>query len=259
MPGAPPQRVLVAESDPALRRLLSRRLLSEGYEVIELADPAGAAAKVIAIQPDLTMLETGGEVGFDPLLAVRDASDRPLIALLWTDPVNDEAMVLDLGADDCLTRPLSFRTLLARTRAVLRRTNTAVVRRLSFGALDIDLAGRAVTVGGQDVELSAREFDLLAFLASRPGEAFSRDQLLASVWRSSASWQQPETVTEHVHRLRSRIEQDPSRPRWLLTVRGVGYRFSPSSDDGRSSMTKITPSISSRTASGVETTRHSID
>jgi DNA-binding response OmpR family regulator len=115
----------------------------------------------------------------------------------------------------------------ARTNAVLRRTAKAPERHLRYGALDIDLASRTVRVGDRLVDLAAREFDLLAFLATHPNEVFSREQLLANVWQSSADWQQRETVTEHVHRIRSRLEDDPSRPRWLITARGVGYRFSP--------------------------------
>jgi two-component system alkaline phosphatase synthesis response regulator PhoP len=126
---------------------------------------------------------------------------------------------------------------------VLRRAAPPEARDLRYGSLEIDLAARAVRVGGEPVELAAREFDLLAFLAGRPGEAFTREQLLTNVWHSSADWQQRETVTEHVHRLRLRIEEDPSRPRWLVTVRGVGYRFSGSASvaGSRSSITKITP------------------
>jgi DNA-binding response OmpR family regulator len=150
-----------------------------------------------------------------------------VIGMLWTEPDIDEVTALDLGADDCVARPVSFRQLVARTNAVLRRTATPEERHLRYDILDIDLASRTVRVRGDLVELAAREFDLLAFLAGHPGEVFTREQLLANVWRSSHDWQQRETVTEHVHRVRSRLEDDPARPRWLLTVRGVGYRFSP--------------------------------
>jgi DNA-binding response OmpR family regulator len=238
------QRLLVFETDLAVRRVLTRRLSRETYDVVELAveNAAELAAKVVADRPDLVLLEVGGTLGVEPLISVREASDVAVIGLLWPDSDHDEAAVLDLGADDCVTRPLSFRILVPRIRAVLRRVSPADTRELRFGSLEIDLAGRTVRVRGEPVELAAREFELLAFLASRPGEAFSREQLLTNVWRSSADWQQRETVTEHIHRLRLRIEENPTRPRWLLTVRGVGYRFSPSSlEGGRSSITKITP------------------
>jgi DNA-binding response OmpR family regulator len=258
----PSQRLLIFETDPAVRRVLSRRLVREGYDVTELG-PATAddvVAKAVADRPDLVLLELGGVMGIEVLMNLREASDAPAIGLLWPDPAYDEAAILDLGADDCLTRPLSFRTLVARIRAVLRRSSRLSVRELRYGTLEIDVAARTVHVRGEPVELAAREFDLLAFLASRAGEAFSREQLLTSVWRSSADWQQRETVTEHVHRLRLRIEEDPSRPRWLVTVRGIGYRFAAASDidDGRSSITSMTPWTSSPTDSGLNTTRQSM-
>jgi DNA-binding response OmpR family regulator len=225
------QRLLVFETDPAIRRVLTRRLSREGYDVVDLAVESGVelAAKVVADRPDLVLVELGGAMGIEPLINVREASDVAVVGLLWPESDYDEAAVLDLGADDCVTRPLSFHLLVPRIRAVLRRASPPETRELRFGSLDIDLAARTVRVRGEPVELAAREFELLAFLAGRPGEAFSREQLLTNVWRSSADWQQRETVTEHIHRLRLRIEDNASRPRFLLTVRGVGYRFSPPS------------------------------
>jgi DNA-binding response OmpR family regulator len=221
------RRLLIAESDAALRRLLVQRYTREGFEVTELPDPLGAPQKVTADAPDLLLLELGGVNGFEALVGVREVSTVPIVGLLWAEPDADEATVLDLGADDCVARPVSFRQLIARTHAVLRRTAPPDARILRFDALEIDLASRIVRLSGDVVDLAAREFDLLAYLASHPGEVFSREQLLAKVWQSSADWQHRETVTEHVHRIRSRLEEDPTRPRWLLTVRGVGYRFSP--------------------------------
>ena|SRR5215211_3257495 len=221
------RRLLIAESDPALRRLLVHRFSREGFDVTEVSEPLIAGEKVTAAGPDLVLLELGGRHGFEALVSLRESSAVPVIGMLWAEPEADEAAALDLGADDCLARPVSFRHLVARTNAVLRRTLAPEERHLRFGDLDIDLASRTVRVGADVIDLAAREFDLLAFLASHPDEVFTREQLLAKVWQSSADWQQRETVTEHVHRIRSRLEQDPSRPRWLLTVRGVGYRFSP--------------------------------
>jgi two-component system, OmpR family, phosphate regulon response regulator PhoB len=225
------QRLLVFETDPDVRRFLTRRLAREDFDVIDVAvdSPSELAAKVAADRPDLVLLEVGGPIGAEPLITVREASDVPIIGLLWRDSDHDEVTVLDLGADDCVARPLSVRLLVSRIRAVLRRAAPADTRELRFGSLKIDLAARMVRVSDEPIELAAREFDLLAFLASHPGEAFTREQLLTNVWHSSADWQQRETVTEHIHRLRLRIEEDPSRPRWLVTVRGVGYRFSGSS------------------------------
>jgi DNA-binding response OmpR family regulator len=219
--------VLVADSDPALRRLLNQRLCREGFEVVELAEPPAVKEKIAVDTPDLVVLELGAAAGFEALIGLREVSDVPVIGMLWADANADEAMVLDFGADDCLARPVSFRHLVARMHAVLRRTATAGDRHLRYDVLDIDLASRTVRVRDRLVELAAREFDLIAFLATHPNEVFTREQLLSNVWQSSGDWQQRETVTEHVHRIRARLEDDPSRPRWLLTVRGVGYRFTP--------------------------------
>jgi two-component system phosphate regulon response regulator PhoB len=227
MAGGLPRRLLVAETDPALRRLVVQRFGREGYEVLDLDDPTAVREKVSAAEPDLVLLELGGTAGFEALLGLREISDVAVIGLLWADASLDEAAALELGADDCLARPISFRLLVARVRAVLRRIEPAPPRRLRFGHLELDLGARTVWVRDRLVELAAREFDLLAFLASHPDVVFTREELLGSVWKSSADWQQRETVTEHVHRVRNRIEDVPSNPRWLLTVRGVGYRFSP--------------------------------
>jgi DNA-binding response OmpR family regulator len=225
--GGPARRVLIAESDPALRRLLVQRFRREGLDVVEMAEPPHVKEKIDVENPDLVLLELGGAQGFEALIGLREVSNAPVIGMLWSEPEADEATALDLGADDCVTRPVSFRHLVARTHAVLRRTAVADERHLRYDVLDIDLASRTVRVRDEIIDLAAREFDLLAFLASHPDEVFTREQLLANVWQSSADWQQRETVTEHVHRIRTRLEDDPSRPRWLLTVRGVGYRFSP--------------------------------
>jgi two-component system phosphate regulon response regulator PhoB len=252
-------RLLVADRDAALRRLISKRFEREGYDVVEVADPGAVVDKVVAVGPDLVMIEVGHDDDMDQLLGLREATDVAVIALLWPDSRHDEATVLDLGADDCVLRPVSFRSLVARTNAVLRRARPLSARRIRYGSLELDLSARTVTVRGVPVELAAREFDLLAFMAAHPGEAFTREELLARVWQSSADWQQRETVTEHIHRLRNRIEHDPAQPRWLVTVRGVGYRFaSAAPEEGLSSITRITPSAAQPTASGVDTTRQSM-
>ena len=224
---APDTVLIVGDRDPAVRRLLGQRFRSEGFEVYEFDDPRSLADKVDSTGAQLVLVELGAELDFEPLTLLRDASQVPVIGLLWAQPDADEATVLELGADDCVRRPFSVRHLVARTRAVLRRSAPVVDRRLRFEGLVIDRASRTVKVDDRYVELAAREFDLLAFLASQPGVAFTREALLTEVWRSSAAWQQRETVTEHIHRLRARLEADPAHPTMLLTVRGVGYRFVP--------------------------------
>ena len=139
-----------------------------------------------------------------------------------------------MGADDYVVKPFSPGELTARIDSVLRRSRptSAPARGLVFGALEIDQMARDVHVGGRLIELTAKEFDLLAFLASSPRQVFSRDQLLEHVWSSSSEWQGPATVTEHVRRLRRKIERDPEHPLFLHTVRGVGYRFEPGDAEG---------------------------
>src|SRR3954451_9327721 len=137
--GATPRRLLIAESDPALRRLLAQRFLREGYEVTELPDPLAARQKVVADEPDVVVLELGGRNGFEALVGVREVSSVALIGMLWAEPEADEATALDLGADDCLVRPISFRHLVARTHAVLRRTAPPDARALRYDDLEVDL------------------------------------------------------------------------------------------------------------------------
>jgi two-component system phosphate regulon response regulator PhoB len=224
---APDTALIVGDRDPAVRRLLGQRFRSECFDVYEFDDPRWLADKLESTGAQVVLVELGAELEFEPLLLLRQATQIPVVGLLWAQPDADEATALDLGADDCVRRPFSVRHLVARTRAVLRRSSPAPDRRLRFDGLLIDRASRTVKVGDRYIELAAREFDLLAYLAAQPGVAFSRDTLLTEVWRSSAAWQQRETVTEHIHRLRARLEDDPSRPTMLVTVRGVGYRFVP--------------------------------
>jgi two-component system phosphate regulon response regulator PhoB len=140
----------------------------------------------------------------------------------------DRVVGLEMGADDYVVKPFSPRELAARVRAVLRRTVADdPIRGLTFGDLEIDPAAREVRVHGDRVELTAREFDLLAFLARSPRQVFSHGELLAEVWHSTGEWQDPATVTEHVRRIRAKIERDREHPRWIRTVRAAGYAFEP--------------------------------
>jgi DNA-binding response OmpR family regulator len=146
----------------------------------------------------------------------------------------DRILGLRSGADDYMVKPFSPGELSARIESVLRRSQRPVNSghggsndTLKFGDLEIDPRTRDVKVSGKLVALTAREFDLLSFLAASPRQVFDRQQLLTQVWQSSADWQDPATVTEHVRRIRRKIESDPDRPRWVKTVRGVGYRFEP--------------------------------
>jgi DNA-binding response OmpR family regulator len=225
-----PQRVLVVDDDEAVRVLLTRYLEMEGFSVEQVPDGAAALASIARSSPDLVLLDLtlASEDGLDILTRLRRDSDVPVILLTARGSEADRIMGLKLGADDYVVKPFSPGELTARIQSVLRRSHGAPSQPvLQFDGLQLDLATREVTVGDLPVTTTAREFDLLAFLASSPRQVFTRQQLLANVWDSSAEWQDPDTVTEHVRRIRRRIEPDPNNPRWIKTVRGVGYRFDP--------------------------------
>jgi len=221
--------VLVVDDDEAVRILLTRYLEMEGFEVVPVDGGATALAAIAAQRPDLVLLDLvlPAEDGLDILARLRRDSDLPVILLTSRSSEADRILGLKLGADDYVVKPFSAGELAARINSVLRRTRVVSVSVLQFDGLGLDLGTREVTVGGLLVSTTAREFDLLAFLASSPRQVFSRHQLLAHVWNSRAEWQDPDTVTEHIRRIRRRIEPDPENPRWIRTVRGVGYRFDP--------------------------------
>jgi DNA-binding response OmpR family regulator len=169
--------------------------------------------------------------GLDVLGDLRKNSDIPVILVSALAEEADRVIGLKMGADDYVVKPFSAAELSARIESVLRRAQMRgtpqATTKLAFDGLVVDPATREVTMGGSKIEMTAKEFDLLAFLAASPRQVFSRDQLLHQVWGSSSAWQSDATVTEHVRRLRRKIEEDPDNPRWIATVRGVGYRFEP--------------------------------
>jgi two-component system, OmpR family, phosphate regulon response regulator PhoB len=225
-----PARILVVDDDAPTRTLLRRLLSMEGYLVDEAADGPAAVTQLAREPVDLLLLDVmmPGQDGLDLLAQVRRTSDVPVILLTAKSEEADRVLGLRSGADDYVVKPFSAAELEARIAAVLRRgEHRRRPAALDFGGLRIDTAGRQVTVNGTPVELPAREFELLVFLASSPAQAFSREALLAGVWHSSSEQTDPATVTEHARRLRQHIEDDPDRPRWIKTVRGIGYRFEP--------------------------------
>ncbi|MBA2608731.1 MAG: response regulator transcription factor [Actinobacteria bacterium] len=222
--------VLVVDDDRTIRHLLTRFLNLEDYRVVPAADAAEAMAAIEAEMPDLVVLDVmlGEDDGLDVLEQIRLTSAVPVILLTGKTSESDRVMGLKLGADDYVVKPFSNAEVEARIASVLRRTRPATsIPPLTFDGLALNLANREVHIDGELVVLTAKEFDLLAFLASSPRQVFSREQLLDRVWNSSSAWQSIDTVTEHVRRLRKRIEANPNKPRWLTTVWGVGYRFNP--------------------------------
>jgi DNA-binding response OmpR family regulator len=232
-PEAERRLVLVVDDEPMLRNLLSRLLRMEGYDVVEAADGQAALELVEQRRPDLVLLDVmlPARDGLDVLGDLRKTSEVPVILVSALGEEADRVLGLKMGADDYVVKPFSAAELSARIESVLRRARhrTAPLssNRLVFDGLVVDLQTREVTVGDQRADLTAKEFDLLAFLAGSPRQVFSREQLLRQVWESSSDWQSDATITEHVRRLRRKIEVDPDNPRWISTVRGVGYRFEP--------------------------------
>lgn len=227
------RRILLVDDDGELRQLVDRYLGDAGYDVRQAADGARALAEALAAPFDLIILDLmlPGMGGLEVCRAFRRQGGRtPILMLTAKASEPDRVTGLDVGADDYLTKPFTVRELLARVRAMFRRieaiqaqlaSGTPVVR---AGGVSLDLARRTIEVEGQRVELTAKEFDLLAVLAGHPGRVYSRAQLLDLVWgyRHDGSGH---TVNSHINRLRGKIEPDLGHPRYVQTVRGVGYRF----------------------------------
>ncbi len=222
--------VLVVDDEPMVREVVAAYLEREGYRVAEAKDGAAALDAVAAQLPDLVVLDLmlPRVDGYEVMRRLRRRADIPVILLTARTEEPDRVLGLELGADDYVVKPFSPRELAARVRSVLRRARPRPEPvRLEFAGLTIDTGAREVLAAGAPVELTAREFDLLAFLAASPRQVFSRGQLLEQVWDSSPDYQDPSTVTVHVRRIRRKIEPDPENPRWVVTVWGVGYRFEP--------------------------------
>jgi DNA-binding response OmpR family regulator len=222
--------VLVVDDEPIVREVVVRYLQHEGYTTLEADDGDKARIVLEAGRPDLVVLDVmlPGTDGLELCRWIRSKSELPVILLTARGEEADRIVGLELGADDYVTKPFSPRELAARVRTVLRRSAPPVDEnpRLTFDGLELDAATREVRRQGEELKLTAKEFDLLWFLASNPRKVFSRDQLMSRVWGYEAALDTG-TVTVHVRRLREKIEESPSHPRFLQTVWGVGYRFAP--------------------------------
>jgi DNA-binding response OmpR family regulator len=225
-------RVLVVEDEKNLVALLRKYLEREGFEVHEALDGPAAIEAAGLAEPDVVVLDwmLPGLDGVEVLRELRRSSEAYVIMLTARTEEVDRIVGLSTGADDYLTKPFSPGELVARIRAMLRRPRTATPNDkdeeapMKFGELTIDLARREVLLGEEQVSLTALQFDLLATLASRPGLVFSRGQLLERVWGDDY-FGSDHVVDVHVANLRKKVEDDPSSPRYVETVRGVGYRF----------------------------------
>jgi two-component system response regulator ResD len=226
----PVPTVLVVDDEPIVREVVVRYLRREGFRTLEAAD--GDAARAILEQetPSLVVLDLmlPGTDGLALCRWIRGRSDVPVIMLTALGEESDRIVGLELGADDYVTKPFSPRELAVRVKTVLRRAGAEPLpaESVRFGDVELEPAARRATRAGEPLALTAKEFDLLLFLARNPGRVFSRGQLMASVWGYEAALDTG-TVTVHVRRLREKVEPDPSRPRHLETVWGAGYRFTP--------------------------------
>jgi DNA-binding response OmpR family regulator len=222
--------VLVVDDEPIVREVVVRYLEREGYRTIEAGDGDSARDLVERESPALVVLDVmlPGTDGLALCRWIRATSDLPVILLTARGEEADRIVGLELGADDYVTKPFSPRELAARVRTVLRRTGLPAepTQRIELDGLAIDAATREVVKAGRPLMLTAREFDLLWFLASHPRRVFSRGQLMDRVWGYEAAVDTG-TVTVHVRRLREKIEDDPAHPTRLETVWGVGYRLVP--------------------------------
>jgi two-component system response regulator ResD len=224
------ETVLVVDDDATTRDVIVRYLEREGFEALEAEDGGRARALIETSSPNLVILDLmlPGIDGLSVIRWIRSTGWLPVIMLTALGEETDRIVGLELGADDYVTKPFSPRELIARVRTVLRRSGPSAppVERLETGGLSLDAAAREVRKRGVELRLTAKEFDLLWFLASHPRHVFSREQLMSRVWGYDDGLDTG-TVTVHVRRLREKIEDDPGEPRHLETVWGVGYRFSP--------------------------------
>jgi DNA-binding response OmpR family regulator len=220
--------VLVVDDEPIVREVVIRYLERAGHQTLEADDGNRARQLVESEQLDLVVLDVmlPGTDGLELCRWIRSRSELPVILLTARGEEADRIVGLELGADDYVTKPFSPRELAARVRTVLRRSapSDSAAQRLAFDDLELDSSTREVRKSGEELKLTAKEFDLLWFLASHPRKVFSRDQLMSRVWGYEAALDTG-TVTVHMRRLREKIEERPSHPRFLQTVWGVGYRF----------------------------------
>jgi DNA-binding response OmpR family regulator len=227
-------KILVVDDEASIRKLVRSYLEADGHEVLEGANGEQAVSLTRSSSPDLVVLDVGMPVldGVEALRSIRTFSDVYVVMLTARSDEIDKLIGLSVGADDYLTKPFSPRELMARIKAVLRRSRGAPTGgdadRLDFGDLVIDLARRQVIVTDTSAELTTLEFDLLAALAAQPGRVFSRRQLIEAIW----GWDyygDERVVDVHIRKLRKALGDDAVEPRFVGTVRGIGYKFIPES------------------------------
>jgi DNA-binding response OmpR family regulator len=223
-------RILLVDDEQAVQTLLTYPLHKDGYEVVSARDGREALDRFSEQRFDLVVLDLmlPKVDGIEVCRRLRSSSQVPIIMLTARDDEIDKVVGLEIGADDYITKPFSVREFRSRVKAALRRAEMLRDRPLPepivVGDMEIDFERRAVAVGGTAAELTYVEFEILAALARAPGRVLTRENLLEQVWGDSA-YRDPRTIDVHIRHLREKLERDPRRPEYLLTVRGVGYRF----------------------------------
>jgi DNA-binding response OmpR family regulator len=220
-------RILIVEDEPALMRGLQDTFAGKGYEVLCARDGETGLRLALEAQPELILLDImlPKVNGYEICRAIREQGlEMPIIMLTARGQEEDVVLGLNLGADDYVTKPFKIRELVARANAFLRRYRTPSGRVVAFGEFELDLTAYKLRRRGLEVELTAKEFALLAFLAKRPGRALARNDILNGVWGNSVIVT-PRSVDRCVTTLRSKIERDPRDPQYLQTIRDIGYRF----------------------------------
>ncbi len=223
------EKILLVEDEKTLAKALKFNLEKEGFRVEVAFDGEEALNAMSGEEPDLVILDLMLPKidGYEVCRSIRRSSDVPIIMLTARDEDIDKILGLELGADDYMTKPFNTRELLARIKAILRRTvqQAAAVRSfIKVGDLQIDVIKRKVTVKGREVALTSREYNLLSLLASNPGKVYSREELLEEIWGDDYSGD-VRTVDVHIRHLREKIEEFPAEPNIILTVWGAGYKF----------------------------------
>ncbi len=221
------QRILVVEDDVRIADLIAKNLEAAGFECHQARDGDRALAEAARLRPALIVLDLGlaGLDGLEVTRRMRKESDVPILMLTARSGESDKLLGLEVGADDYVTKPFSPAEVVARVRALLRRSSGMLTERiLEIGDLRVDPSRRTVERRGEPIALTTLEFDLLYFLASRPGRVFSREALMEQVWGSDRVVDD-RSIDSLVSRLRRKLEKDPSRPSYLQTVWGAGYRL----------------------------------
>jgi DNA-binding response OmpR family regulator len=223
--------ILLVDDEDAIQKLLTYPLEREGFRVVSARDGEEALARFTESRPDLVVLDVMLPKldGLEVCKRLRAQSSVPIIMLTARDDELDKVVGLELGADDYITKPFSIREFRSRVRALLRRAaaprlDPSVDEVIRADGLTLDVGRRSVEVLGKPVQLTYVEFELLRIMASHPGRVYSRQMLLQALWGGS-EYREPRTIDVHVRHLREKLERDPGEPEYILTVRGVGYRF----------------------------------